>query len=352
MRSAAGVSLAPNATRCLASLGVLEEVRAAGHTPNGAAIQTLPNRRAALRLRNGRRHGGQLGRAIRAKSIALDLQSILAGAVRRHDAGALCLGSRVTGFREKGDRVIALTAAQEFSGDYLIAADGVRSAVRAQLHRESPPHFLGYVAWRSVVPIEALSGTQLEPDTAVFLGPGKSLLRYMLAGRKRVNIVMFARHAAWADEGWTIPADSDEIRDAFAGWAPEAHALIDAVCRSGAFKWGLFGRDALRAWGRGRVTLIGDAAHPMLPFLGQGAAMAIEDGVLLARALASTAGERSALGLYEHARYARTTSTVAKANEQGLRVHGYFADAPVKPPVPRDDFYEYAYDASTVALSA
>jgi salicylate hydroxylase len=164
-----------------------------------------------------------------------------------------------------------------------------------------------------------------------------------------MNIVMFAQHAVWTEENWTQPADVQEIRRAFQGWSPEAAALVEAVCRSGAFKWGLFGRTPLSAWQRGRATLIGDAAHPMLPFLGQGAAMAIEDAVVLTRAFVETAGGR-ALAVYERARFERAMTTASRADRQGLKIHGYVEDAPTETTVPKDDFAEYGFDASTIAL--
>jgi len=345
----AGVSLAPNATRSLASLGVLAEVRSRSNVANAAAIK---------HYRTGERLSGyDMGPAMEARWGApylmihrAELQSILAGAVRRNDPEAIRLGVRVEGFAEQHDHVIAKSAAGQMMGDCLIAADGVRSTIRTQLHGDAAPHFLGYVAWRGVVPLEALPGAALDPDTAVFLGPKQSLLRYLLGGREFVNVVMFSQHDAWAGEGWTVPADPAEIRAAFHGWAPEAASLVEAVCRGEVFKWGLFGRRPLPSWGRGRVSLIGDAAHPMLPFLGQGAAMAIEDGVLLARAFGASSDPVDALALYERARFQRATATVARANEQGLKIHGYFVDAPLGAPVPRDDFAEYEFDASTVAL--
>jgi salicylate hydroxylase len=345
----AGVSLAPNATRCLTYLGVLEAARRHGHVPDSAAIK---------HYQTGERLSGYaMGDAMESKWGSpyvqihrAALQDILARAVLGHDPNALRLGARVTDLHEAGSGIEVQTVAGTFCGDYLIGADGVRSRVRTALHGDGAPHFLGYVAWRAVVPIEAVDPIPLAPDTAVFIGPRKSLLRYMLAGRTQVNIVMFAQDDVWTQESWTQPADHAEIRTAFADWSPEATALIEAVCRSGAFKWGLFGRTPLRAWQRGRATLIGDAAHPMLPFLGQGAAMAIEDAVVLTRAFSEAAASGRALAVYERARFERAMTTVARANTQGLRIHGYVGNASLDAPVPRDDFAEYGFDASAVAL--
>jgi salicylate hydroxylase len=146
-----------------------------------------------------------------------------------------------------------------------------------------------------------------------------------------------------------VPADPSEILAAFGSWNEEFSALATAMCEHGAYKWGLFGREPLTSWRRGRVLLVGDAAHPMLPFLGQGAALAIEDGVVLGRAFAHSANFDSALVNYEKARFPRAMTTVARANDQGLRLHGYVT-AGADAPVPRDDFAEYAYDAGAVTF--
>jgi salicylate hydroxylase len=193
----AGVSLAPNAMRCLRSLGLADEIRARGHVPNGAAIKHY---QTGQRL-SGYEMGESMERRWGAPYVQIhraELHAILAEAVGRTDRDAIHLASRVLGFRESEDGIRVETVAGEFLGCVLIAADGVRSVVRSQLHVEPPPHFLGYVAWRSVVPVDSLRGLHLDPDTAVFLGPKRSLLRYLLEGRKRVNIVMFAQHEAWA----------------------------------------------------------------------------------------------------------------------------------------------------------
>jgi salicylate hydroxylase len=172
-----------------------------------------------------------------------------------------------------------------------------------------------------------------------------------------VNCVAFARRPAWADEGWSIPAEAGEVTREFAEWAPEVQRLVACMERAGAYRWGLFGRPRLPNWHAGCIALLGDAAHPMLPFMGQGAAMAIEDGVVLGRVLAELPiGE--ALAAYERVRYPRATSTVDRANYQGLRVHGA-PESVLERYVPDpnafaafDDNFEAAfdYDASTVPL--
>ncbi len=349
----AAVSLAPNATRALDSLGVGEALREASNWPQRAAMKHYRTGEEmsayAMGAEMERRWVSPYLQILRA-----DLHTVLVDELRRLDPAALQLGARVLGLKQDGDSVSVETAAGAFSGGCLLGADGVRSAVRAALYDDGAPTFTGYVAWRGVVPVESLRNPDFTPDTAVFLGPHRTLLRYRVRGQSAVNVVAFARVDGWAEEGWSLPADPAELRANFAGWHAEAEDMIEGLCRSGAFKWGLFGRAALPRWQQGRVSLIGDAAHPMLPFLGQGAAMAIEDGVLVARALELALqkglGVEAGLACYERQRYPRACNTVLRSDAHGLRIHQHFVDAPEGTPVPRDDFVEFDFDAATTPL--
>ncbi|MFG6428888.1 FAD-dependent monooxygenase [Roseateles sp. LYH14W] len=347
----AAVSLAPNATRALDSLGVGEALRAASNWPQRAAMKHYQSGAEMVAYDMGpemeRRWGSPYLQLLRA-----DLHTVLVDELRRLDTTALQLGARVLGVSQDGDSVTVETAAGSFTGTCLVGADGVRSAVRAALYGDGAPDFTGYVAWRGVVPTDSLRNPDFTPDTAVFLGPQRTLLRYRVRGHTAVNVVAFARVESWADEGWSLPADRAELRASFAGWHPEADDMIEGLCRAGAFKWGLFGRAALPRWQQGRVSLVGDAAHPMLPFLGQGAAMAIEDGVLMARALVRGPDVETALACYERIRYPRATNTAKRADAHGLRIHQHLVTASADAPVPRDDFAEFDFDVATTPLDA
>jgi salicylate hydroxylase len=344
----AGVSLAPNATRVLNNLDILKQALAIGHVANRAAIKHYRTGAEMSGYETGagmeKKWGSPFMQIHRA-----DLHAILVDAVRGNDAQAIHLNARVETVSQDAEQVTVGTAAGTFTGPCLIGADGIRSAVRGQLYAEEKPRFLGYVAWRGVVPLSMLK-LPVVPDTAVFLGPSKSLLRYKVRQGTAVNIVAFARSDTWAEENWSLPADPADLRANFADWSPEVLDLIDALATVGPYKWGLFGRSPLPGWQQGRITLVGDAAHPMLPFLGQGAAMAIEDGMLLGRAIASSGTIEHALRRYENVRYARTMETVIRANEQGLKVHSYPVDELTNLPVPQDDFKEFALDASTMEI--
>jgi salicylate hydroxylase len=347
----AAVSLAPNATRALDSLGVGEALRAASNWPQRAAMKHYLTGEEMTGYAMGAEMERQWGSPY-LQLLRADLHTVLVDELRRLDPGALQLDARVMGLSQDRDTVTVQTAAGAFSGSCLVGADGVRSAVREALYGDGAPNFTGYVAWRGVVPTDSLRNPDFMPDTAVFLGPQRTLLRYRVRGQTAVNVVAFAQVESWAEEGWSLPADPAELRASFAGWHPEAEDMIEGLCRAGAFKWGLFGRQALPRWQQGRVSLVGDAAHPMLPFLGQGAAMAIEDGVLMARALARGPDVEANLACYERIRYARGCNTSTRADAHGLRIHQHLVNAPADAPVPRDDFMEFDFDAATVSLDA
>ncbi|WAC71960.1 FAD-dependent monooxygenase [Roseateles sp. SL47] len=346
----AAVSLAPNATRALDSLGVGEALRAVANRPQRAALKHYRTGEELLAYEMGdvmaARWGSPYLQLLRA-----DLHTVLVDALRRLDPTALRLGARVLGVEQQDGRVTVETAAGRYTGACLIGADGVRSAVRAALYGDGAPRFTGYVAWRGVVPTRELKQRDLDPDTAVYLGPGRSLLRYRVRGMEALNVVTFARVDHWTEEGWSLAADPRDLQAAFEHWHPDVRDMIDALGRHSAFKWGLFGRAELPQWQRGRVSLVGDAAHPMLPFLGQGAAMAIEDGVLMARALAQGHDVEAALACYERVRHGRATRTVTRADAHGLRLHQHPIDADDGTPLPQDDFMEFDFDVATTPLN-
>ncbi len=344
----AGISLAPNATRALASLGLLPALRAVAQQPAEAEVRHYAS--------GERLTGYEMGPGMEARWGApylqlprTALQRLLLDTLNALDPTALRLDARVTALQQHAHGVSVETTAGRFDGPCLLAADGVRSIIRSTLFDQPAPHFLGYVAWRTILPRDAVEAT-LDPDTAVYLGPSRSLLRYLMDGGQSVNVAAFARTDTWTGQGWSQPADGAAIEAAFDGWHDEARAVARAMARCGATQWGLFGRPYLERWRSGRVVLVGDAAHPVLPFLGQGAAMGIEDGVVLARALVECDGLDQALLAYERERFPRATETMRRADRQGLRIHGYIDEGLDAEEAPRDDFAEYAYDAARVDL--
>lgn len=342
----AGLSLAPNATRALASLGLLPALRLQAQQPRSAEVRHYET--------GARLNGYEMGAAMEARWGApylqvprTALQGLLLQALKALDPGCLHLDARVAGVTQHPGGVRVESTAGVFEGPCLLAADGVRSVVRSTLFQNEAAQFLGYVAWRAILP-RAEIDAPLDPDTAVYLGPKRSLLRYLMQGGTTVNVAAFSRTDAWVGQGWSEPADGAAIEAAFEGWHAEPRAIARVLARRGATQWGLFGRPYLASWRQGRVVLVGDAAHPTLPFLGQGAAMGIEDGVVLARAFTQCADVDAALAGYEQARFERAMTAMRRADRQGLLIHGYIEDASADTEAPRDDFEEYGYDAARV----
>ena len=199
----------------------------------------------------------------------------------------------------------------------VIAADGVRSPIRAARFAVEPPRFTGHVAWRALVPAERLSG--LPAATQVTLGPRRHIVSYPLRGGRLVNLVAIEERAGWQAEGWMLADDPANLRRAFAGWGGAAGTLVASV--EECFLWGLFDHPPLPAWTIGRIALLGDACHPMLPFLAQGASMALEDAWVLAAELDRAADPAAGLAAYVAARRPRATRVQRAAARNGRIFH-------------------------------
>jgi salicylate hydroxylase len=202
-------------------------------------------------------------------------------------------------------------------GDALIGADGNASAVRSRLFPGEAPKFIGQVSFRALMPSDLAPAAIRERGLATYPGPKRLLMHYPLRGGTIMNLIGTGQSAAWAEEGWSVPASVEEFVAAYAAFAPELLALIRAIPAGALFKWGLRDREPLKTWIMGRATLLGDAAHPMTPFLGQGACIAIEDGLLLGRAFAAAESIEAALLRYEAARRTHGTNVQLWSREQG-----------------------------------
>ncbi len=204
-------------------------------------------------------------------------------------------------------------------GDVLIGADGVHSKVRAQLWGADAPEFTGLMAWRGIAPMEKLPAHLARMAGTNWLGPGGHVVHYPLHGGAVMNFVGVVERGDWQVESWSVRGTMDECEGDFAGWHDDVHALIRNIGTP--YKWALMGREPMEQWSQGHVTLMGDACHPTLPFMAQGAVMAIEDGVILARALDQVAGIPDALQRYEDARRERTAKVVSGSAANARRFH-------------------------------
>ena len=209
---------------------------------------------------------------------------------------------------------LRLAGGAEAEAAIVVAADGLRSGVRAAHFAGAPPRFTGHVAWRALVEAARLPFAP-PAATRVTMGPGRHLVSYPLRGGALVNLVAIEERSAWAAEGWMAPDDPDALRRAFAGWGGGVAPLLAAV--EACFLWGLFDHAPLPRWTHGRLALLGDACHPMLPFLAQGATMALEDAWVLAAALDAAADPAAGLAAYAAARLPRTSRVQRAAARSG-----------------------------------
>lgn len=314
----AGLQISPNAAKVLRWLGVLDAVSAQAFRPRAAEMRDGRSGariyRAALGAAAEARWGAPYLHVHRA-----DLLAVLTDAAR--EAGAKVRGgAKVAGYllRPEGP-ALKLAFDESLPADLVIGADGIRSALRTQLNGPEEPEFTGQIAWRGTVPTDQLPRDLVSPNVTVWAGPGRHLVTYYLRGGSLVNFVAVEEQAEWSAEGWSAPGDPEQLRRGFDGWNSEVTRFLDHVEET--FLWGLFGRPEQVRWVDGPVVLIGDAAHPMLPFMAQGAAMALEDVAMLVRELQAGGDLQTALIEHERRRWPRVARVQHKSRANGQFFH-------------------------------
>lgn len=233
----------------------------------------------------------------------------------------------------------------------VVGADGVRSTVRRSVFGEDTLDFTGQMAWRGLLPASELPAWTVEAASHNWIGPGRTFVTYPVRGGRLVNVVAFARAEEWVEESWSAPALPGELRAAFDGWCDAVTTVVEAIGDRECYRWGLFSRRPLTTLVQDGVVLIGDAAHPMLPFFGQGASSAIEDAVVLARCLEQAASVAGALAMFDAARTERVTFLQAESNLGAQRLQGidpYMLRD--QPPRNEDALGIFRYDPASVAL--
>ncbi len=316
----AGLQLSPNALRALYQLGLRDSLSKVAVEPAGKEIRLWNSGQTWKLFDLGttavREYGYPYVMVYRP-----DLHGVLVDAVRAINPEALVLGAQCRGFVQDADGVtLQLADGNEVRGQVLIGADGVHSRIRGQLFGADAPSFSGCLAWRGVIPLDRLPERLRRPVGTNWVGPGAHVIHYPLQGGKLMNFVGIVERDDWQVESWTQQGSHDECHEDFKGWHDDVHELIRNV--DVPFKWALMARPPLQRWSEGRVSLLGDACHPTLPFLAQGAAMAIEDAYVLGRSLEKYAEAPSlALEKYEAARIERTTQIVLRSTENGRRFH-------------------------------
>lgn len=248
-----------------------------------------------------------------------DLLDALARAVRNEKPDAIHLGARCSGFDQADGRVTLRFEGGEAAGDALVGADGVHSKIRAALFGDDAPKFTGIVAWRGTIPMARLPAHMRQLVGTNWIGPGAHVVHYPVRAGESMNFVGAVERGDWRIESWTARGTVEECANDFRGWHEDVHHLIRNL--DAPHKWALMGRAPMERWTIDRVTLLGDACHPTLPMLAQGAVMAIEDGFILARALAAHGEVETALARYEAARKDRTRRMVLGSAENAQRFH-------------------------------
>lgn len=314
----AGVQMTPNAVKVLEALGLAEDLHAVGFLPEamvgwdwskGQKLFRTPLKGVCKDLFDADFY--HVHRA--------DLHTIL---TKNIDRSKVTFGVACTGVEQTGDQAIAhFSDGSSFTADLIVGADGIHSVVRDTLWGKTPATFTGHMCWRALVPVENHPLPFVTPDASFWMGPNSHIVNYYVKGGAAVNIVAVKESAEWVTESWTEPSSRAELLAAFEGWHEDIINLFKMTDDATTFKWGLFDRDPMAQWSKGAVTLLGDAAHPMLPFLSQGAAMALEDAWVLATALDHFAERDDALTAYEAERRPRTARVQLEARERGKTYH-------------------------------
>ncbi|WP_093220627.1 MULTISPECIES: FAD-dependent monooxygenase [unclassified Variovorax] len=320
----AGLQLSANATRIFADLGVAQALRERASEPAGKEVRLWNTGQTWKLFDLGAESIAQYGHPYYTM-YRPDLHQVLVDAVTSAQPGAIVLGARCEGFESTSTGTstgvaLQLAGGRRIEGDLLVGADGVHSRIRAQLFGGDAPAFSGCLAWRGVIPAQRLPERLRRPVATNWIGPGGHVIHYPLRRGELVNFVGIVERGDWTQESWTTAGTVAECAGDFAGWHEDVQTLIRSI--ETPYKWALMQREPMNRWSVGRVTLLGDACHPTLPFLAQGAAMAIEDGAMLARCIdAGAADVERALVRYEQARTERTSRIVRGSSENARRFH-------------------------------
>ena len=356
----AGIQISSNGSRVLYALGLEQALD---------AVAVLPSRRQIRHWSTGETWdwlelGATTAKRYGTPHLMLhraDLHGVLANAVHRLKPDAVHLAKRCVGIAQSKEHVeVVFADGARVSADYLVGADGIHSKVREHLFGPDKPEFTGVVAWRAVVPMASLPSHISSTVGTNWLGPKGHVLHYPIRRGELMNFISLAERDDWRIESWTVAGTRDELARDYPGWHPDVHAIIENITIP--FKWALMVRAPMQRWSQGRITLLGDACHPILPFLGQGGVMAIEDGYVIAACLEKYFDDpATAFARYEGIRKERTAAVVRTAHANRAQVFSpALADkAAIAVSVAREwqqirlrerlDWL-YAYDATAVAI--
>jgi salicylate hydroxylase len=313
----AGVALTPNAMKAYRALGLEAEVTDIGYESDYQELRNWNTGAVFSRVPRKGAYTKEFGAAYLTMHRA-DLIDVLRQQLPER---LIHLGARCTEVETSDTSARARFAdGKDIEADIIVGADGIHSAVRRSLFGPEAPRFAGCVCWRGLVLFDAFPPGVVSRDGTMYMGPRSHVIYYLVRRGELVNFVAHMEGHSWTGESWTQECDRSEVMETYAGWHEPLLQLLGSSERY--YKWALYDRDPLERWTKGRATLLGDSAHAMLPYIGQGACMAIEDGYALAAAVAQRPDESGeALRHYEQLRLPRTRRAVLGARARGEEMH-------------------------------
>ena len=321
----AGVQLSPNATRVLDYLELTDDLKPHIFEPRSFQFLNYKTEKIISKRELGLKIQDDFGFPNFDVHRA-DLQKVLLNKVEEEGIKILTNMKVIDVGNEENKAYIKINE-EKIKADIVIGADGIHSVVREKLFEKKESSFTGNVAWRMLIPVDLLPRDLILPDTTVWLGPKKHFVSYHVSGGKNLNCVCLVEQDGWTNESWSERGNIEDLREVYNGWNQTIETLLKIANPNTLYRWALHDRPPMKQWSKGRITLLGDAAHPMLPFLAQGAAMAIEDGAVLADCISSYKDNEKSLKYFEQIRKPRTSfvQLAARRNAKILHLSGIAA---------------------------
>ena len=317
----AGINVSPNGLKVLYALNLRDEVEKIRFQPKAISLRHYETGNTFFENPFNEEFVDTFDAPFYAFHRA-DLHRMLLDAVTKNDPTCITVGKRLVGLDENHDDVVLkFEDGSEIAVPIVVGADGVHSTVRTLRHRELKAEFTGHVAYRGMVKVTDVERNLIEPKMNLWAGPKAHVVAYYVRRGELLNYVALNEEDDWETENWTTPASKAELAARFAHWNPTVRYLIDHTQEGQCYKWAILMRDPLSSWSSSRTTLLGDAAHPMVPYLAQGSVMAIEDAWVLTHFLRKDDSPAQALKAYEDARLERTANIQRAAWKQGQLTH-------------------------------
>ena len=319
----AGLTITPNATKGLMYLGLEKQMKEVGMAHRQQGVRHFETGEMIVPLERGEKMLEKYG-AYQFQAHRADVHNVLIDELKLHNSNTIYTDHELIDLNEKNNSVeLVFSNNETHEVDFVIGADGNRSVVRKIILGDDDPQFAGYVAWRGLVPVELLGEDDFdECGSSAFIAPGRVFARYLVRNAELYNYVAFLATDEWAEEGWAIPSKVDIVMDIFSDYNQQVKNIIAATPAKDLFKWGIFAREPVSKWSTKNITLLGDAAHPLEPFMGQGASLAIEDGVVLGRIIEDSDSSDEIVSRYESARVERAHFVTEHSKRAGARFTG------------------------------